>query len=571
MGCIARVSRKAAIRKTEIPTALPEYIYPNHIYQVAIYIRLSIEDSCYTGDGESIVMQRYMLENYVANHSDMRLYGVFCDNGKTGTDFERSGFERMMEEIRQRNVDCIVVKDLSRFGRNYVEVGYYLEKIFPYLGVRFVAVNDQYDTLDKKNGNELVFSLKNLVNDLYAKDISKKISSAIAVKQKNGEFIGALPPYGYLKSSEDKHKLVIDPQAAPVVRDIFQWRLEGLGLMQIARLLNQKEVPSPAMYHYQKGHRKKKPSEIGSIWNAYGIQRLIQNPVYAGHMAQRKYKKSLSDGLPNTRIKREEWVVVEHTHKAIIDPKTFEKVQKISEQRYKESCAKRRKSHENSVKYGRFHATENVLKGVLICADCGTKMIRHGRENSSGEADYTFLCRIYRENLDKQGCIRKSVREAELKECMVRTLCMITEVTGTFERVCQQLQNRIKIQEWNRIRKEQIRQIQQKIKRNITMRNILFEAYSEHTITEAEYLFTKGEYQEEEEKMKEQILEVEREEQRVESSFSSQKEWIMALKKCQSENVVTRNMVAEMVLCIRVYGDRRIEIVWNFRDEMVHL
>ena len=165
---MARTSRKAAVIETE--PALPE-----KVYHAAIYVRLSVEDNKRTGDGESIAMQQYMLEKYVAQQPDMMLYGVYSDNGESGTGFARPGFEHMMDGVRKREIDCIIVKDLSRFGRNYVETGYYLEKIFPYLGVRFVAVNDHYDTENEKEGNELVISLKNLVNDLYAKDISQKI------------------------------------------------------------------------------------------------------------------------------------------------------------------------------------------------------------------------------------------------------------------------------------------------------------------------------------------------------------------------------------------------------------
>ena len=187
---MARVSRKAAAMDTGSRAGFQ----PERIYNTAVYARLSVEDNNRAGDRESIAMQRYMLEKYVDSQADMRICGVFCDNGETGTDFERPEFERLMGEVRNRRIDCIVVKDLSRFGRNYVETGYYLEKIFPCLGVRFVAVNDHYDSAKDSGGNELVISLKNLVNDLYAKDISQKINAALETKQRKGEFIGAFPP-----------------------------------------------------------------------------------------------------------------------------------------------------------------------------------------------------------------------------------------------------------------------------------------------------------------------------------------------------------------------------------------
>ena len=203
-------------------------VIPEKVYNVAAYVRLSVEGDDLEKNQESISTQRYMLEKYIEKQPDMRLVDVFCDNGETGTDFERPGFEQMMDEVRRRNVDCIVVKDLSRFGRNYVETGYYLEKIFPYMGIRLVSVNDGYDTLSKDT-NEMVVSLKNLVNDLYAKDISRKINSTFETMRAKGQMTSGHPPYGYLRSKEDRHRLVVDQETAPVVRAIFQWRLEGHG------------------------------------------------------------------------------------------------------------------------------------------------------------------------------------------------------------------------------------------------------------------------------------------------------------------------------------------------------
>ena len=247
----SRVSRKAGMQKKKVQENLPK-----RVYRTAVYIRLSAEENPSAGQTESLAMQRYMLEQYVAMQPDMQLYDVFCDNGKSGTNFHRPAFIHMMDQAEQGKIDCIVVKDLSRLGRNYIETGYYLEKVFPYFGIRFVAVNDRYDTLKFEKKEELVYSLKNLINDWYARDISRKIGAALLVKQKKGEFIGAIAPYGYLKSTEDRHKLVVDAQTAPVVKKIFQWRIEGQGWTQIACRLNQMNIPSPAMYQYQRGHRK---------------------------------------------------------------------------------------------------------------------------------------------------------------------------------------------------------------------------------------------------------------------------------------------------------------------------
>lgn len=553
---MARTSRKAAIREMEPPVALAE-----RIYNTAAYARLSVEDNKQSGDKGSISMQKYMLEKYVEAQPDMRLVNVFCDNGETGTNFDRPGFEKMMDEVKSRNVDCIVVKDLSRFGRNYVETGYYLEKIFPYLGVRFVAINDHYDTLDRRDGNELVLSLKNLVNDLYAKDISQKITSAITVKQKNGEFIGAFPPYGYLKSPEDKHKLIIDPETAPVVRDIFQWKLEGQGIAQIARRLNGREIPCPAMHHYMKGHKKKKPSGAGAIWQAQGVKSIAKNPVYAGHMAQGKARESLSMGMPRTVMACEDWIVVENTHEAIVSQETFDKVQEITRQRHEESCALRGK-------YGR---TENIFKGLLVCADCGTKMHRYKDVYRSGKTRYTFICPVYAENLGGQGCTLKSVGEPELMESVFQTLRVQIVQAVELEKMLKNLQKQPEFEKHRRGLSEKIGRLEQEIKKNATLRGSLFESWCDHTLTEEEYLSMKAKYDRKGQEFKDRLAELKNEEQATARTLSPQNEWIAALKKYRKEKAVTRKMALELIKCIKVSGYNEIEIVWNFQDEFARI
>ncbi|ARE60698.1 recombinase family protein [Acutalibacter muris] len=204
------------------------------IYNVGGYVRLSVEDSG-KKDPDTIEVQQEWIEHYIAAQPDMNLCHLYRDNGRTGTNFQRPGFERLMEDVRAGKIDCIVVKDLSRFGRNYIETGNYLEQVFPFLGVRFVAINESFDTLTAERGSDgYIVPLKNIINDAYSKDISRKVSSALAVKQKAGEFIGSWAAYGYRKCAEDKHRVEPNPDTAPVVRDIFMWRLEKMSYNKIA-------------------------------------------------------------------------------------------------------------------------------------------------------------------------------------------------------------------------------------------------------------------------------------------------------------------------------------------------
>ena len=209
------------------------------VYQAGGYVRLSVEDSGKPG-ADTIETQRELIQAYIEAHHDMCLYDLYCDNGQTGTNFDRPGFERLMNDVRAGKIDCIVVKDLSRFGRNYKETGNYLERLFPLLGVRFVAVNDNFDTLTAERSQAgYIVPLKNIINEVYSKDISGKVRSALATKQQNGEFIGSRAAYGYQRCAGDRHRIEPDEGTVPVVRNMFQWRLSGMSYQSIARKLNE--------------------------------------------------------------------------------------------------------------------------------------------------------------------------------------------------------------------------------------------------------------------------------------------------------------------------------------------
>lgn len=565
---MARVSRKAAMEETGKNSLT---VIPERVYHAAAYVRLSVEDNRRIDNRESMAMQQYMLVKFIEGRPDMRLQGVYCDNGQTGTDFERPGFEHMMDKVRDRAIDCIVVKDLSRFGRNYVETGYYLEKIFPCLGVRFVAVNDSYDTLKDGNGNEMVLSLKNLVNDLYAKDISQKVRSSLNTKRINGEYIGSVFPYGYRKSPEDKHKLVIDPDAASVVRSIFRWRADGMGVVQIVRRLNEEEIPGPALYFYQKGYTSREPSEAGRLWKAPGVYRMLGNPVYAGHMAQGKTQKSLSEGISKMDVPRNEWIIVKNTHPPVIDQETFDRVQELME---KSRCL----SHAIRGKHG---TAENIFKGLLVCSDCGGKMVRHKNISAKGSARYTFVCSVYEQNRGKKGCTKKYVKERDIQEAVLQSLGLQMEVAPNRERL--QTQGGTF---WQRKDLEdKINSVQQQIKRNAALRSTLYEALCDGTLTKAEYLSMKAEYHRKAQELENELTGLREEEQDDRNRLPSREEWLASLNgyfasiegetdtsnECRIEKTITRKMALELIRSIHVTGYNEIEIVWNFRDEFARI
>ena len=239
---MARTKRKV---NPVIPVESSPIVKEAKRYRTAGYARLSVEDSGKPGS-ETLESQKSLIMDYIEGNPDMEYVSLFFDNGETGTDFKRPGFESLMDAVRKGEVNCIVVKDLSRFGRNYKETGNYLERIFPFLGVRFIAITDNFDTLTAERGaNGYIVPLKNLINETYSRDISKKSASALHIKQQRGEFIGAWAPYGYSKDPEDKHKLIPNPDTAPIVQRMFQMRLQGLSYPAIARTLNEEGIASP--------------------------------------------------------------------------------------------------------------------------------------------------------------------------------------------------------------------------------------------------------------------------------------------------------------------------------------
>lgn len=283
---------------------------------------------------------------------DMEFVSLFCDNGRTGTDFDRPQFEKMMDEVRKGTINCIVVKDLSRFGRNYKETGNYLERIFPFLGVRFIAVNDSFDTLTAERTQEgYIVPLKNLINEVYSKDISRKIDAALTMKQRRGEFIGAWAPHGYRKDPEDKHHLVINEETAPTVRQIFKWRSEGVSVVQIGRRLNDAGILSPSAYLYETGEVRTEKYK-GVLWHTQILKSILAHPVYIGHMVQGRKKQSFYEGKRQTYVDEANWIIVRHTHEPIIDEKTFEKVRQIANQR-------RTAYHDRLGKFAHLEQTEN--------------------------------------------------------------------------------------------------------------------------------------------------------------------------------------------------------------------
>lgn len=314
---MARKSRK----NTQLRNAATKN-YPN--YKAAIYARISVEDKDL--EGSSIENQILIAKNYIENQSDLILIDTYIDNGQTGTNFNRPAFFRLLQDLESERINCMIVKDLSRFGRNYLETGRYLENIFPCKGVRFISVNDHFDSNFTEDCDGFILSLKSILHDSYAKDISKKVTTAIDVKKKNGKFMNRIPPYGYVRSKSNPYKLEVSEAQAEIVRSIFRWRLEGLGPAVIARKLNEMEVPSWFRLRFLEGHPDGRET---ALWHGSTVINILKNPCYLGCLVERKTQKALYKGGLTEVLPRENWNFIKNTHEPIIPPEIFYKVQEI--------------------------------------------------------------------------------------------------------------------------------------------------------------------------------------------------------------------------------------------------
>ena len=357
-------------------------------FQTAIYARISRDKKEKPSD--SIENQIALCESFIQKSEDFSLAGIYKDIAKTGTDFERPDFENLMDEVRMGKVNCIVVKDLSRFGRNYTELGNFIEKIFPFLGVRFVAVNDNLDTFHMDDPNKsLEVILKNIVNETYATDISKKVSSSHQMRIKQGGFICGAAPYGYVarKDEDGIRRLYPDENTAPIVKEIFDAYLKGLSTLGISKLLLEKRVYIATDYR-KFGKAVSDSEEAIRIWQPTTILQVLKNRAYTGTLIQGRNQKHLYEGKSRERLSEEHWTVTENAHEAIISMDTFEKVQeKISE---KAAPIKRSRKENATAK------DDTIFRGMVYCNLCQKRMSVH-RQLSGKRTVFYFSCNRFGE------------------------------------------------------------------------------------------------------------------------------------------------------------------------------
>lgn len=520
----------------------------NKIYNACIYARLSRDD----GDkleSDSITNQKALIRDFLSKHPEIHVVSEKTDDGYSGVNFDRPAFQEMMDEIRSGKVNCVVVKDLSRFGRNYIEAGNCIERVFPFMGVRFIAINDSYDSLDKNQSDSLIIPFKNLINDAYCKDISVKIRSQLEIKRKKGQFIGAFAVYGYLKDEEDHNRLVIDTYASEVVRAIFKWKLEGMSQGRIADKLNMQGVLCPMEYKISlgmkvqtnfRGHKK-------AMWSPVSVTRILTNEIYTGVLVQGK------SGTPNYKVKKvmpkdeEEWIRVEDSHPAIVTKRNFDTVQRIMQR---------------DIRIAPAEETVYPFSGYLKCADCGQNMVR--KHYTAGDKEYTyFICSTRKA---KKGCSTHSIDEETLMASVLNAVKSHIDMVLGAEQLLEMVESLPENQQNVFNYDAQIVKLKEEIERNKNFKLKLYENLQEGMIGQDEYFLFKKSYAMKIQEAEQAIAAIETEREQMVNNNREQLSWTEVFKQYQNITEVTRNVVVDLIDHIEILEGKGIHVVFRYHD-----
>lgn len=550
---MARVSRKQS----------PSPGTSSRVWRAALYVRLSVEDN--GRDADSIENQVALLESYAAGRPDLRRAGLFADNGYTGTNFHRPEFQRMMEAVQSGDVDCIVVKDLSRLGRNYIEASQFIEKICPFYGLRFIAVNDGFDTAAATGEAKLSMALSNIVNDYYAKDISRKVTAALRSKMERGDYIGNYAPYGYRKDPENRNHLLPDPETAPVIRQIFRWRAEGVSYMGINRRLNDAGVPSPGQYRLEHGvetnnNRRERPV----LWNRHAVTEILNNTVYLGRLAQRKGSQCLYAGIPYHATGREEWIVAEDTHEPVVDRELFEAVQRVNRRSAERTRA-------NAGKYDYLPREKNLFGKKLTCGECGAVLkLQRSFSAKRDKAYFTFKCPTYAEH-GPRGCAGAKARKADLEAAvfsLIRAQMALLADGEPTPRSLPAVHTGGVGQEGAGSKPEALRQ---KLAHKRSILSGLYVDYKEGLLSRRDYFSTRERVDEDIREIEGELAELVRAAGRARALQMGEAEWKRLVRKYRDAAGLSQEMVEAFVEAVKLHKDGSLDIRLRYMDELAPL
>ena len=518
-------------------------------YKAVKYIRLSYTDGK-DNESDSVANQRKLLDSFIESHPDMEAVSEKVDDGWSGILFDRPAFKEMMAEIEAGTVNCVIVKDLSRLGRDYIETGRYLRRIFPAYGVRFIAINDNIDTL-KDSGDDLVVSVKSIINDAYCHDISVKTRSALSVKRNNGDYVGACTIYGYKKSEENRNQLIIDEYPAGVVQNIFRMKLDGMSAVKIAEELNLVGILSPLAYKKDRGLPYPKggyADKADAKWSATTVIRILKDETYTGTLLQGRqgtfnYKlKDLIDKPEN------EWIRKENTHEAIIHKQDFDLIQRIMRLDTRTSPGSN---------------TVQMFSGILICGCCGSRMTRK-TDRYNGTAYHYYYCPTGK----KGGCKSPArVKEGDLASCVLESLKSHIRNVASLEALLESNGSEAVGSKLAYRLEAQITENEYQLKQISNFKSTLYENMINGIISSEDYKTFRTKYAEDSSRLQQAVSMLRQELENVRDHKSERLLWMEHFRRFEGLTELDRKTVAHLIRSVRIISKTELQITFNYQME----
>ncbi len=523
----------------------------NKIYNCAEYLRLSKEDCGKNDESSSIQSQRLIIEAF-AKHNNLKIVEEYVDDGYSGGNFDRPSFARMIEDIESGKINCVITKDLSRLGREIYKTGNYIEEYFLEHDVRYIAINDSYDS----NIGDSMLGIRLGVNDLYLRDISKKVRSSFRVKQEKGEYIGSFPCYGYVKDLDDKHKLVIDPEASKIVKYIYQLFLDGFGVTRICRKLTDKKIPIPIVYKKEPRGLNVTENDGCGIWKNSTIRNILKSQMYIGNMVQHTHEKISYNQKKLKHMKAEDFIIVENTHEAIISREDFEKVQEMLKQ----------KSHTSKEK----NFNKYLLSGMMFCGNCGRTLGISERKTKFKLSQYTH-CNYYLRKGVKSGCTPNRLNYHLLENDIINLLGKIGEEFIKYYDIRNLVEDSVYVynQDIDKAQKN-LNQIDNSIQKKISIISNLYNDKLENVISMDVYKCLSDKHEKELFQLKMKKKEME-DRLKMLSHKSKEKEFTEcreAVEKFMKLKILTRNTIKNLISRIVVYdngNEKEVKVFFKFK------
>lgn len=541
---------------------------PKKIWKAGIYTRISVDIN---GEKrESLETQKLIVLSFAESQPDIEVVKIYQDDGISGTKFDRNDFVRMLNDIKAKEINTVIVKDLSRFGRDLGEVSNYLEKIFPFMEVRFISVNDNYDSISPECDNQMLgIMISNLANDMYAKDASVKLSGIKKIRMESGKYSGGDAPYGYKRLGKETGKTVTvpDPLTAPYAKKIFEKIADGQSYLGISREFNEMLLSPPSIYARTGKLFLDSLDEVKTHWCSSTVRRIAENKHYLGNTYTHKTRTSLVTGEKNMILDKNEWNVHENTHEALITEELFERVQKIINTKRGNAVSKKDMTQIES--YGK---QENKYVGLLFCGECGAKMARRCQQREKNGVlyySYYFICNNYaRVSTESYSCNRwrEEVIDELIYHAIIKQQKMICDVKSQLNRFNDEYYDT-----YRRYLEKEESKIAQLNKKNDVRRLELYERYVSDHIDVDEYNRMIERVSVVEKELVIRQAEVENNRKVTEKLCKKNYAWLMDFVKGKKLELLTKEVVSSYIKKITVYEDKRIEIEFKFQDELIKL